>query len=334
MKLLITLDYELFFGRITGSPQRCLIDPVDELTRQLRRTGKEIKLCLFVDAGYLIRLQAEAIKFPQLGQQYKLIIRHLKALAAQGHEIQLHIHPHWEDSHFNGQDWEIDFSRYRLHEFSDTEIHRIVKDYTELLSKISGNGVFAYRAGGWCLQPFDKLSNALAENGVWLDSTVYYKGLSNEPTRWFDFTRAPAKAYWHFNNNPLFEDANGGFLEIPISSVRISPAFFWRLLFNKFIKNPSHQTYGDGSSMHWTKLQYFKMLTSYSYSVASVDGLKASLLPKACKQGLSRGTGDIFNLIGHPKALTPYSIKKLAEFISTHEVESVTYSSFRELRPR
>ena len=330
MKLLITLDYELYFGRMTGSPQHCLIEPIDELNRQLSHTGKEIKLCLFVDAGYLIKLQAEASKFPELGSQYDQIIQHLKKLSRQGHDIQLHIHPHWEDSHFNGNDWIIDFSRYRLHAFPDAEIHRIVKDYTRLLGDISGKEIFAYRAGGWCLQPFEKLSSALAENGIWLDSTVYYKGFSDEPTRWFNFIGAPAKPYWHFSHDPLSEDPNGSFLEVAISSVRVSPTFFWRLLLSKFIKNPAHKAYGDGSSMRWKKSQYLKMLTTYSYSVASIDGLKASLLSKAYRQGLTRGTDKIFNLIGHPKALTPYSIKILAEFVAKHEVESVTYSYFNK----
>lgn len=334
MKLLITLDYELYFGHKTGSPQHCLIEPIDELNRQLIPTGKEIKLCLFVDAGYLIRLQAEASKFPELGAQYEQIIQHLKTLSIQGHDIQLHIHPHWEDSHFNGNDWIIDFSRYRLHTFPDAGIHRIIKDYTSLLGDISGKEIFAYRAGGWCLQPFEKLSKALADNGIWLDSTVYYKGFSDEPTRWFDFTNSPDKPYWHFSHDPLKEDLNGKFLEVPISSVRISPFFYWRLLLSKFTGSTVHKTYGDGSSMRWTKLQYLKMLTSYSYSVASIDGFKASLLSKAYKQGRTRGTDIIFNLIGHPKALTPYSINRLAEFVSQHEVESVTYSCFRNFSPK
>jgi len=329
MKLLITLDYELYFGRNTGNPQHCLIDPVNALTRQLSQTGKEIKLCLFVDAGYLIRLNAESRQFPQLVTQYEQITQHLKSLSGLGHEIQLHIHPHWEDSHYNGKDWVIDFSRYRLHEFEDTEVQRIVKDYTRLLSDISGKEIFAYRAGGWCLQPFDKLSRALAENGVWLDSTVFYKGLSDEPTRWFDFTKAPSKSYWRFNDDPMIEDVNGDFHEVPISSVRVSPIFYWRLLLSKLTKNKSHETYGDGSSMRWTKFQYLKLLSTFSYSVASIDGLKASLLPRAYKQGLIRGTDIIFNLIGHPKAFTPYSINKLAEFVSSHEVNSVTYSHFK-----
>jgi len=334
MKLLITLDYELYFGHKTGNPQHCLIKPIDELTRQLALTGKDIRLCLFVDAGYLIRLQAEARKHPVLGEQYEQIILHLEKLSLQGHEIQLHIHPHWEDSHYNGHEWEIDFSRYRLHEFPETEIRRIVEGYTSLLRSISGSEVFAYRAGGWCLQPFNKLSGALADNGIWLDSTVYYKGFSDEPTRWFDFTRAPAKPHWRFNHDPLTEDPDGYFLEIPISSVRISPVFYWRLLLSKFSKNPSHAVYGDGSSMRWKKSQYLRMLTTNSYSVASIDGLKATLLEKACKQGISRGTDEILNLIGHPKALTPYSISRLAEFVRKHEVDSVTYSVFSDYKPQ
>jgi len=333
MKLLITLDYELYFGQKTGSPQHCLIDPIEELNRQLASTGKDIKLCLFVDAGYLIRLQAESYKFPELATQYKQIIQHLKKLSQHGHDIQLHIHPHWEDSHYDGADWVIDFNRYRLHEFPDSEIHRIVHDYTRLLEDISGKEVFAYRAGGWCLQPFDQLTSALTSNGIWLDSTVYFKGFSNEPTRWFDFTNAPEKSRWHFEDDPETENTNGSFLEIPISSVRISPVFYWRLLLSKFTSNAAHKTFGDGSSMRWTKLQYLKMLTTFSYSVASIDGFKASLLEKAWNQGKQRGTDDIFNLIGHPKALTPYSINKLAEFISRYEIDSVTYSNFSADRP-
>src|SRR5688500_12830706 len=116
MRTLITLDYEIFFGAASGSVERSLLQPVEALTRVAARHGA--KLVFFVDAGFLVRLRAEMPKSAQLRDDHARVCRQVEALAAAGHEVQLHIHSHWEDSRWEDGGWRMDVKRYALQSFA------------------------------------------------------------------------------------------------------------------------------------------------------------------------------------------------------------------------
>ena len=149
VKFLLSLDYELFFGASTGSVEQCMISPTWQLLRVLDKY--KAKVSLFVDAGFIIKHRQYALDYPELKQQYLSIKYQLQSLIAQGHDTQLHIHPHWQDSYYTNDGWVMNTSRYRLHDFSQPELQRIVKSYKQELESCIDNEVFAYRAGGWCL---------------------------------------------------------------------------------------------------------------------------------------------------------------------------------------
>ena len=58
-----------------------------------------------------------------------------------------------------------------------------------------------------------------------------------------------------------------------------------------------------------------RMLTRPSNALASMDGLRASLLEKAFAANKSVDPQGNFVVIGHPKAVTPYSLQKLDHFL-------------------
>ncbi len=329
-QLILSFDYELFFGREVGTIENCLIRPVDALLDAT--SGHNVKLVLFVDAGFLVRLKDAADEFPSLMDDYRRVSGHLEKLHSLGHDIQLHIHPHWEDSYYSGSGWVVDTSRYKLHDFSPQEISNIVSRYKQSLTDIVGDNVFAFRAGGWCIQPFDEISSALHEHEIWLDSTVYFQGVSKDEQRWFDFSQASNQSIWSFDTDPAIQKEGGRFVEIPISSCRVSPFFYWKMAILKKIGGGQHRSFGDGVAMSYGGGYYLEKLTQYTSSVASIDGVKASFLSKAYQQN-KRAGGDIFNIIGHPKALSPYSIAQFCKFLdSTPELEFVTFQDFKNLR--
>jgi len=328
MKLIISLDYELFFGSKIGTVDNCLIKPIDRLLEVIN--PYDIKLSLFVDSGFLLRLQKYQDKFPQLNDELERVSNHIRSLHNNGHDIQLHIHPHWEDTHFDGEDWNFDFDRYRLHDFDKTNISEIVNRYKQALTEIVGDNVFAYRAGGWCLQPFDALSDALSENNIWLESTVFLNGVSEQEKRGFNFTGSPDKSSWWFDRDPLVPVPSGPFFEVPISAVKANPLFFWHMVYSKIIKQKKHHTFGDGIPLRFaTKSQYMKMLFKPVYNAVSIDGAKTRLLKSAYKQLTSDPQKDIFNIMGHPKAFTEYGLEQLARFLAKHTFNSITYQDFK-----
>jgi hypothetical protein len=315
MNIYLTLDYEIYFGKNHGTVEKCIIYPTSELIRIAEKN--DVRFSFFVDCGFILKLEEFKKKFPQLEKDHKAITEQVKYLSDTGHDIQLHIHPHWEDSYYDGERWIIDVSRYKLADFSETEIADIVYRYKKVLTDITSNSIFAFRAGGWCLQPFDKIKNAFIANGITLDSSVFKNGFYSSKEYSYDFRNAPEKALYHFEDEPSIEVKSGCFTELPISSIRNSPLFFWKLfLFGR--KNPYlHKPLGDGQAMP-APGYLKKLLTQFTNNPVAVDGYNAHLLERVLKRLLNKKF-DHMVIIGHPKALSRYSIQKIEEFVQQNK---------------
>jgi hypothetical protein len=270
--IFITFDYELFFGKESGTAENCLIKPTEFLLKVAK--AHKVKFVFFIDSGYLIKLKTYKNKFNYVKKEYDLVFAQIELLSNLGHDIQLHIHPHWEDSYFDGHKWIMNTKRFRLHSFEENEIKKIVYEYKKVLTDIIGEKVFAYRAGGWCIQPFKVLKNALKENNIWLDSTVFYGGYNISDTHYFDFRNAPSTDIWKFENDVLKEEPEGFFTEIPISSIKLSSLFFWKFAFTKKLMKGDMKIFGDGKPVGASKADILKMLMSSTYSCVSCDGYK------------------------------------------------------------
>jgi len=161
-----------------------------------------------------------------------------------------------------------------------------------------------------------KAGKALKRSGVTIDSTVYANGRSEGTARSFDFHGAPAKSRWRFETDPLVEVADGAFLEVPIASRRVAPGFFWRLAAMKKLGGARHRAFGDGAPLALERGDLMRKLLRPTHSVVSMDGYKASFLGRAADEYRARGFED-FVVIGHPKALTPYSLDQLDAFLGS-----------------
>ncbi|HEX5128762.1 MAG TPA: hypothetical protein VFV90_03395 [Usitatibacter sp.] len=317
----------MYFGSRTGSVEKCLLEPTDALARVAAKHGAP--LSFFVDAGYLLALGREMRRRTELRLAYDAIRRQLNGLARQGHELQLHVHPHWEDARWEDGEWKLDLARYALHSFAPEQAGEIVKRYLDALRELGGPSVGrAYRAGGWVIQPFDKLRPALAAAGVKIDSTVYPGGHRASPVQPYDFRTAPARSRWRFEHDPLVEDPNGSFLEVPIASRTLEPSFYWRLALAKKAGGRRHRAFGDGKAIALDGGELAAKLTRPSTSVVSVDGYKAAFLEEAAEDYRRRGRED-FVVIGHPKALSPYSLERIDQFLAGGKAgELSNYASY------
>ena len=327
MRTLVTLDYEVYFGRRTGTVERCLLEPTEALLDIAERRGAP--LAFFVDAGYLLALRREMRRAPALARDHAAVCKQLKRIARRGHELQLHIHPHWEDARWEEGAWRLDLARYALHSFAPGEIGDIVERYLAALRDLGGPSAGrAYRAGGWVIQPFDRLREALHSAGVAIDSTVYPGGHRGGTVQPYDFRAAPARSRWRFEADPLVEDANGAFLEVPIASRRLTPDFFWRLAAARKAGGARHRPFGDGEAIAMDGGDLIARLTAPSTSVVSIDGYKASFLEEAADDYRRRGLED-FVVLGHPKALSPFSLERLDSFLAGSRAgELANYSAY------
>ena len=135
MEIFLTLDYELFLFNPGNNVDQSLIDPTNKLISMLNK--HQIKAIFFVDVGYLVALSKQKDNYPKLSSDYYKIVKQLKYLESQGHELGLHIHPHWEDCYFDGNKWKIDLSRYKLADYTKLEAESIFTKYYDALQSLS-----------------------------------------------------------------------------------------------------------------------------------------------------------------------------------------------------
>ncbi|SDJ66703.1 polysaccharide deacetylase family protein [Microbulbifer yueqingensis] len=326
MRILLTLDYELFFGRKVGTPEASLVTASEKLIAVLDEFGW--KAVFFVDATYLLRLKKLKAGSSILKADYELVVDHIKSLEARGHQIQLHLHPHWNDSNWTKDSWTLNTNRYRFSLWDKEAASSLISESVQELNSHLADKVTVYRAGGWCIQPFSHISDALYREGVVTDSTVYRGGYSKSRTHRFDFREVPEEGPWRFEDDPCTVDNSGRFLEIPISSIEVSPIFYWKFATRRILrKDLKDKSFGDGVAIAKSKVDTLELLARKSSTVVSIDGYKASLLEKAFLQEYKRGA-NYFVVIGHPKALTNFSLGRVRRWLSAVKESGLYLETF------
>ncbi|NQY09803.1 MAG: hypothetical protein HRT71_09860 [Flavobacteriales bacterium] len=313
MNIFLTQDYEIYFGEQHGTVDKCIIEPTNGLIEISKK--HDIGMTYFVDVGFIIKLDQYRNVHPELDNDYQKIVNQLNKLENTGNECQLHIHPHWEDAIYEDGKWKINVDRYKLKDFDTEDVRRIVATYKSYLEQLVGHETNTYRAGGWCLQPFNQFAEVFKELGIKVDSTVFKGGVNLAENYYYDFREYPDKTRWNFEDDLCKEDKAGSFLEVPISNMTYSALFFWQLFIWGRVSPENHKSIGDGFPI-LVPGSRIKMLTSSTNNCVSSDGYFANSLSKALK--IHENKGNDLVVIGHPKACTLYSLKKLEQFVAEH----------------
>lgn len=311
MKVLITLDYELFLGTRTGRVEPCLIKPMDLIMSNTRAYGA--RFTLFVDAVYLFRLRELSHIYPDLAQERAIIIDHIQSLVNNGHDIQLHIHPSWFKATYDGELWKLDESRYKLSDLHPAEIEKIFLSAKAELDEIVGYRTIAFRAGGFSAQPTALLSDLFGKAGIEIDSSVCPGMRYNTKQQSYDYTSCPLNDHWRFTEDICVSDPYGQYIEIPITTYLVSPIIYWRLIVNRLLRSPKHKHFGDGCAIKASSGSIFRRLSRRTAYMATIDGYKITNLMSIYNDS-RRKNRAYFTIIGHPKLATPYSVEKLADF--------------------
>lgn len=321
MRAYITLDYELFLG-VSGTPEKCLVKPMNYLLEKLDKYS--IKLNVFVDAAYLLRLRELKTRFIQLQKDYDLVIDHIANLDKQGHAIQLHLHPQWLYSEYDGEKWIIDSEHYKLSDLTVNECNTIIDEGVSILNKCISRKVTAFRGGGYCVDNFRDLYSEFLNNGITKDTSVLRGEKSRVRYKKYDYSRVPLMSSYPISTDVTKVDPKGEMTEYPISTI-VVPS--WKYLINKYRKPISSEfsssKWGDGQGMGYKGsvvdilLKRSEMLFGNKCIRASIDGHGADL-EKVFIYCQTNYKGDDFVIIGHPKLITPLSVNNLESFISNH----------------
>jgi hypothetical protein len=307
LKIAFTWDYELFFGEQSGSVEKCMIYPTERLLEIAKK--HQAKFTFFVDTGMLVKGQ----EISDFTSELKTIENQIENWVKTGHETALHIHPHWEDAIWN-KGWKFDLKRYKLADFSKEEVPAIFDKYIVKLQSLSQQKIVSYRAGGWCIQPFEWYKSSFEKHTIRIESSIFQGGKNETSPYQYDFTKAPLKEKWNFESDECSEDKNGSFTEIPIASQTYSPLFFWRLFILGRLFPSQHKSIGNGSPAKGGGSRK-DFLTKYNHLCVSADGYFVTQIEKAIRDAEKRGWERIV-IIGHPKACTEFSLKYLDKLIS------------------
>jgi len=319
--IILTFDYELFFGIKSGTVEKTLIVPTNLLLEAMDKNGQ--KGIFFVDWQTLKYLK-EANTERTLSD-YMLIVAQLQDIVRRGHRIELHIHPHWVDAKYNGDGtWDFtDYSHYSLYSFSQEEITSMFREGTQTLNSIArvvepSYRVIAFRAGGWTVQPFNMLREGFKEAGIKIDSSVAIGAYRESPFFKYDFreVKTTCMSAYMFENDVTVEHKNGNFFEVPISSYR--RGFIYRVydkLFRDLLKRYATPI-TDGTHKR------NDLPPSQKTSVAMVT--MSRMCPLSVLRSIRQQKGNLITLIDHPKDYT-YSVKWCLWLIGK-KYRSITYN--------
>ena len=316
MNIQLTLDYELFLGDKTGTVSKCLIEPLDALNRVLCK--KDVKLTLFVDCAYLLKMQKMAVNDSSINQDYRTVCKHLETLGKDGHELQFHFHPQWLYSDYSNNVWKMDLDHYKLSDMDEEFLRTSFSEALSILRNIASNDVCAFRAGGYSIQTYSHIKELFKSNGIRMDSSVMPGGVILEEKHFYDFRKAPRKGRWRFSEDVIKEEEDGPFIELPITTN--VPLTNIHYLLKKRILSKSHagnHIWGDGRSIDLAgstanriKDKISKLLRPCIF-VASIDNVMSENL----QDMYDSNKNEYFTVIGHPKNFTKKSIQNVESFI-------------------
>lgn len=332
--VLLTFDYELFLGKRSGTVENCLIRPTDELMRILNR--HQCKGIFFVDTVYLMRLQEVAARHPSAMHDLKKITQQLVVMMRTGHFVYPHIHPHWLDASYDRESnqWTLDsLEKYRFHRLKEEERAFVFDGSVALLKEIAREaGIdyhpLAYRAGGWCLQPFSDFRPFFLKYGVQADFSVLPGYRNNWELMQFDFTGVPGQPVYRFDHDVQVHDPSGPFTEYAISCIRITA---WTRFLNRFLLKylwkTGNRSAGDGMSAYTPEAQKNRRNDEEMISIELMTSANVSAYRKFAKEK------NYMHFISHPKMLSRHNLRVFDDFLNHVHRQYDVQTDFRTMTP-
>lgn len=236
INVLVTADYELFLGRNFLSDDEVLFHPTEQMVAVCDELN--VPITFFADICSVWAHQ----KFG-LWEYVKKFEKQMIQVCSNGHDVQLHLHPHWLYSNYEKEEWQIATERMYLAELGygtgDEAAPAVIKRGVDYLHRLLQGQkptyrCLAFRAAGLALQPGDRdLIGALLDNGIMIDSSVIKGVKFSLDTVCIDYSQTPKAANWFMSPETGIEvPANEGVLEIPIGTFKSDFAarvgFIWR----------------------------------------------------------------------------------------------------------
>jgi len=352
INLLITADYELFLGRNFLSDDEVLFGPTRELLDLANSI--EIPITLFADV-----CSVWAHRENNLDDYADRFEEQLRDAVNGGHDVQLHIHPHWLFSTFHDGEWHISTEKMYAAELgydnndplsAPAVIGRGVSYLEKMLQTVKSDyKCAAFRAAGLALQPREhELIAALLDHGIRIDSSVA-KGVKFDlDTVTVDYRNVPSSANWCMSpDSGLADDSHGELFEIPVGTFKtdiatrtgflLRRAKSLRMLRGTGISRSKRQTrWSNLRTMLMYNLRYIYTNPWFNLS-CDTKGYDIKMLARGFDDYIRRHKADeeIFvAMINHPKMMFAQQLTLLESFVAearSRYGENVRFTTFSEV---
>lgn len=224
-KVLFTFDYELFLGVESGNVPQCLIKSTERILDMLKKYS--FNGIFFVDTLYLCHLKDLCTTHAAAKKDFDSIAMQLNRMVNEGHDVFMHIHPHWDDAIYNEalNTWSLrDYSKYLFSSLDNDVQARLFKMSYDILNEIITSRNFkpdGYRAGGWSIQPFTSFKPYFEKYNIRHEfSVIPGKAVESSGLK-FNFIDCPDQNIYQFDSDICHKNENGKFTEYAISILEI-----------------------------------------------------------------------------------------------------------------
>jgi hypothetical protein len=354
LNLIFTADHELYFGMNYYSEEHVLINPTYKLMEVLGHY--KIPLTLMTDVCSIFKYNELNI----VSNYVSKIEEQLKYAINNDHDVQLHIHPHWLTSCYDGEKWIFNFEYYTLYKLGCNENSKLMtidelvhkgKEYLDklLISVCDKYECVAFRAGGWCIQPEKMIFESLLRMGLLIDTTIYKGGYHKILPKYYDFRNVPDIPNWWISPetgiNESILKTNGAIFEVVIGSYSRRGVLLWgRKLVNKYerrmlnrndrvIKGISIDRNGKTNFENYMlKINHFL----FQPILLSYDGACKNIMKNIISYYLKKydcvNNDYYISIIGHPKTLSDVDFEQINKFCKEMKENYSDVINFMKLR--
>lgn len=310
-KVILTFDYEIFFGVNSGTVKKCLIEPTNRILDVLQE--RDIKATFFIDILHYMKL----LDNPKTKDDAILIKNQIKRIVELGSRAELHLHPHWIDANLVGDKWHFPtYKHYRLQQLEPELVFKLFyegkKTLEDLAQEVCPNyTIKAFRAGGFCIQPFNVIGDAFSRLNISIDSSVAPGYQAESEGHSFDFRcLKEKKSFYKFTNDPLVQQFDGKFYEIPITTFEKSIRCKLYIKLKNILFRESFIPLGDGIGMNIRKNKFDKLRKG-----SVLLSLEGGMYPNELIRQIKNLQNEVVNIISHPKSMSEMSFKCLERLI-------------------
>ena len=337
-QLLITYDYELFLGNRSGNIEECLIKPTGETLDILGKYNA--KAIFFVDTTYLQQLKKKSADNLSCKKDFETIAGQVRKIIKAGHYIYPHLHPHWLDAEYISEtnEWRLNkIDKYRFNNIDEKEKNFVFDGSVNLLKEIihpvqPAYLIDCYRAGGWCIQPFEDFKPYFIKHNFKYDMSVLGGFYLFSDAQYFDFSSAPEKNIYRFEEDVIVEKQDGSFTQFNISSIHINgfTNFLDKILLKYLYKIKGDHTFTRGQGQVSVKSDMKKPAANKGHDIlnSKKERIAVELLTKVKLPAYLEffHKNSYMQFISHPKMLTQHNHKMFDNFLknvfSNFEIET------------